>query len=794
MSARHRVALAGAVTTLLGCVGLGDVFSRAGWFWQALFATAVVVVASSFARHVGLPRVVVPVVGLAALLVYLTVAFVHDSAWLGVLPSPDAVAAFATLIDEGQRSIAQLSPPVDPLPGILAITAAGIGAVALVVDSLAATWRRPALAGLPLLALYAVPASVAPDGAGWFGFVLAAAGYLVLLLIDGQERLARWGRATRRRRDVGEGALQAGLLLPQARRVGISAIVLAVVVPIALPGLSAGLLPWGSGFGGKGGHRPSHVPVINPILDLRDDLVQPDDTEVLRYSTADPDPAYLRVVTLDRFDGRQWSPSALNVPNSQNVGDGLPTPPGLTPGVPRTPVRTTVAIDGLDEAWLPLPYPATKVEAPGLWVYDTATFNVFSTAERTAGLTYTVDSLELSPTPELLSKSTPPPADLARYLDLPSDLPSIVRQTALAVTNDAGNDYERAVALQNWLRNPDVFTYDTKAPDGTGISAIEAFLARRSGFCVHFASTMAVMARALGIPARVDVGFTPGEKVDATTWSVSTHDAHAWPELYFQGVGWVPFEPTPAVRTGAAPAYTRAGGADSGPAVVPTTSASAVPTSSVSQRVKDPLAEERQRRERADAAGAVGGSGGGLTVPWRGLGIGLLVLVLLSTPAVARAWLRRRRLASGREPGLLARDAWRELRDSARDLGYAWPPSQTPRQAAVRIARDGHLRDEARAALERVGLAAERARYARTVGEIGDLAGDVEAIRTALAGRRSTRTRLRALLLPPTLVDLVTARGRRGGRSSDVADSAVEPDISQPDSGGRREPVGSTRR
>ena len=82
--------------------------------------------------------------------------------------------------------------------------------------------------------------------------------------------------------------------------------------------------------------------------------------------------------------------------------------------------------------------------------------------------------------------------------------------------------------------------------DSTGVESVAAFLQQRAGYCVHFASTMAVLARDLGIPARVAVGFTAGEEQKDGSHVVKTHDAHAWPELYFGGVGWVAFEPTPA--------------------------------------------------------------------------------------------------------------------------------------------------------------------------------------------------------------------------------------------------------
>ena len=116
------------------------------------------------------------------------------------------------------------------------------------------------------------------------------------------------------------------------------------------------------------------------------------------------------------------------------------------------------------------------------------------------------------------------------------------------------------MAIQKYLRSGE-FTYSLQAPvqggyDGNGLSVLADFLAVKSGYCIHFASAMAVMARAEGIPSRIAVGYAPGRLTGDTVavvgqgslpeYEVDARDAHAWPELYFQGLGWVPFEPTPS--------------------------------------------------------------------------------------------------------------------------------------------------------------------------------------------------------------------------------------------------------
>ena len=130
------------------------------------------------------------------------------------------------------------------------------------------------------------------------------------------------------------------------------------------------------------------------------------------------------------------------------------------------------------------------------------------------------------------------------YLQLPSDLPQRVRQLGREVAAGAATPYDQAMAIQEYLRR---MTYDQYiSPPPVGRDVVDWFLfENRRGYCDYYASAMAVMCRTLGIPARVTQGYTPGEYVPTSrTYLVRQLDAHAWPELYFPGYGWIEFEPT----------------------------------------------------------------------------------------------------------------------------------------------------------------------------------------------------------------------------------------------------------
>ena len=111
----------------------------------------------------------------------------------------------------------------------------------------------------------------------------------------------------------------------------------------------------------------------------------------------------------------------------------------------------------------------------------------------------------------------------------------------------AGSPYEATLAVERWLRTTGGFRYEERPPLAdatTGPPLVDFVVRHRSGYCQHFAGTMALMLRMLGIPSRVAVGFTSG-KWDGKQWVVSDVNAHAWVEAWFDGYGWLPFDPTP---------------------------------------------------------------------------------------------------------------------------------------------------------------------------------------------------------------------------------------------------------
>lgn len=425
----------------------------------------------------------------------------------------------------------------------------------------------------------------------------------------------------------------------------------------------------------------------------------------------------------------------------------------------------------LSTDWLPAPYPISRVDAPGNWRYEPEVGAVIGDrGQKATGLNYSVTSLTVMPTADQLRAAPPAPSSItSRYTQLPSNLPPVVKQLAQQVTNGRSSDYDKAVALQDWFTTSGGFVYSSSVDPGTGPNAIATFLQDRKGFCVHFAATMAAMARTLGIPARVAVGFAPGADQGNGNYVVGSKDYHAWPELYFSGAGWMRFEPTPS--RGVAPDY-------SGPQVAPSQS---VPTAQPSARADAPAQsapsadsscagptrkqggcgqQEPQQLPTAAAPAASGPSGQVLAL----IGAVAAVLLLLLSPMLWRTRLRRRRLGGGRRgpggPGGQLTDeqvlaAWAELIDTAWDLGIPPDQAHSPRHTGERISQAAELDEPGRAAVGRVALATEQVLYARAAGPQPSLGSDVRAVHQRLRNSAGRGKRLRALLLPPSAVRLV---------------------------------------
>ncbi|MCG7529613.1 DUF3488 domain-containing protein, partial [Streptomyces sp. OfavH-34-F] len=194
MSGRGRLALGAFAATLMAACSMLPLVDPVSWLAQAAFLLAVQSGVGVLGRRVPLPRPLTVAAQALVMVVLLTVAFVREQAVAGVLPGPQAVRQLSELLTAGADDVGQYAIPAPATPGIRLMLVGGVLLVGLAVDALAVTFRSAAPAGLPLLALYSVAAGLSEGSAGWLWFLLAACGYLLLLLAEGRDRLSQWGR------------------------------------------------------------------------------------------------------------------------------------------------------------------------------------------------------------------------------------------------------------------------------------------------------------------------------------------------------------------------------------------------------------------------------------------------------------------------------------------------------------------------------------------------------------------------------------------------------------------------
>jgi transglutaminase-like putative cysteine protease len=731
-----------------------------GYVLSAALLSTGPLVAALLLRMVGAPFWLVLTGQLVALVAWTTLLYLPGTSVAGLLPTGATLEGLVELVGSGVDTANAYAPPAPATSGLVFLVALSVTCCYLVVDVLGVGLGRAPLTGLPLLALYTVPAALAPDGVPTLAFLPGAAAFLALLAYDERERLAHWGRQissiTGLHSESDQRRLNAGALNASATRVGGVALGAAAVLPLFVPVIPEGLFDGGPGSGDGGGT----VQVTNPIVDLRRDLVERSRDIAMTVATRNGDVGYFRLAALDEFDGERWRFSDRDVDGNFDLRGGLTAPPGLNANVATRTERFFVEVaPNFHSDWLPAPYAPSRVRIEGEWRYDPETLDIVAGTqdEDAASRLYSVSALVAQPTFSQLSAAGGAPASVSgRYTEVPDIVPDQVASMAERITEEGTSRFERAVLLQDWFRFQGGFRYSLATPEGHSGDDILAFLNERVGYCEQFAAAMAVMARELSIPARVAVGFldaAPAPELETRGgpdfFQYRFADMHAWPELYFEGVGWVRFEPTPAARTGAAaPPYTTTSANQAEP--LPTNQ----PTLGSSLPTNGPDAPANLDPGSAPGASATTSSSSRWWLPFTAV-----VPCLLLAPAIARLVLRRRRLALSGDSVERAEAVWTELRDSMRDLGYDWPVD-TPRRTASRVLPLLRHREEAESALRRLAMTVERARFARVPGDATTLEHDLASVVDALKSREAGWDLVKAALLPRSLRATYRRRNR----------------------------------
>lgn len=420
---------------------------------------------------------------------------------------------------------------------------------------------------------------------------------------------------------------------------------------------------------------------------------------------------YYRAAVFDTLEGMTWfqggsatesSKSRVSLPSGAEVLAG--TDEILDPDLLR-PITFSVELQGWQGPEVLSPASPERVSIDtDLWLVDGTNFAGLSRRgesryEVTASV-YREGNDALNQNLLRQAGTDYPEAIRERYLTVPEGL-FAEGTAARALYQDAtaglegANPYDAALAIEQYLRTDDSFTYSTDISefDCTDLGVVECFARYRTGFCEYFASPMTMILREAGIPARYARGFLPGSRIPGQTEDVVLQKAsHAWVEVYFPNVGWVMFDPTKSVAQSEAPVE--------GP---PLASSSPGPSgsagASIPGRTRPP-----EDREPDDSLSGAAGTLGGPTNPAPFIAIALLLAVGVGSVAAA-SWVR------GPRGPVTPQSAWQGIGRLATRLGFAPRPTQTVYEYAGSL---GELVPAARPDLETVARAHVEVAYGRS--------------------------------------------------------------------------------
>jgi transglutaminase-like putative cysteine protease len=611
--------------------------------------------------------------------VWVSAVFLWQHTWLG-LPTISSLSAGRAAVRGAFAGVSDQVAPISPTVGHGIVLALLIWLLAIFLDHATFGAAAPIQGVIPHLTVFAATAVLALGR----GAVASSAAILIAVtahLVANHIRLvpaASWVPEPRR-----------GLRLQLRATLGFTAAGLLVTTAVLAPVLHDGmprldLRRMGRDDGSAGGFSATGLS-IRSLLGPQGNATQ--------FDVVAAAPHYWRLTSYIHA-GDSWEPPRIDDLMAQGevqpLTDGPLGPGGAPPG---SATWARFRLQGLNTEWLPsIQTPTRAVNAtggliqPGLY-YDSDRSAIVAPSRTASGMDYLVEASVPNPDSTGSAHAPPPPGD-----GLPAPAREWLAETIRGVA--PGSDQLRAV--QDRLRS---FTYDAGVNFSAAGDPLSEFLRARRGFCVQFSDAMVRFAEQLGFPARVAVGFLPGQPTplpDGTQrFSVRGKDAHAWPEIVLQPGGpWVAFEPTPGRAN---PDTVRATGV---PPTTPTTT-TAVPTTLVNQSstTLPPAAPT------APPSATTTNGRSGQWLPWLGVAV---ALVVASATAV---WLLRRRARAAADAVRRITDAWSRATAALETAGMADSAPLTPHEVA-RSAAELDLDDATLTAVQELAELESDRRYA----------------------------------------------------------------------------------
>ncbi|WUH93662.1 DUF3488 and transglutaminase-like domain-containing protein [Streptomyces sp. NBC_00433] len=565
------------------------------------------------------------------------------------LPTPSTVRTEGSALLDAPHAVLTVILPAPGDHRLLVLPHAVLWLAAFAAAELALRTSSPLLPAVPAVLALGVPLLLGVDGTGSNTPAVAALAGLAAALALVRSRAHLSGRAL-------------GLGLPFAAGLALAAGLLGT----HLPGL-------GTPYDPRGAVPPATVrPQTTSPLDEVAAWMRNGDEKVFTVKAAAAQ--NYRLAVLDTYDGVTWSPSA----KLTRTGGRVPAPQGTAAPVTSSTLTQRFTIQQLPGIWLPAADRPAAVHTPAhTSVLVDPDTGVLSTGEDIpSGLTYSATSQV--PVYDSQRLEYADVADDPIMLALPRTdaagrpIPAVdtFQQLAAQATGGSTYPYQQASRLADWLRNGHAF--DPAALPGHTYRSLEFFLTTgKRGTSEQFAASYAVMARTLGLPARVVVGFRPGARIAPGTWQITGKDVLAWPEVEFKGVGWVPFYPTPG--------ETSKSGASAPPAGEPKQRQDVDRDITGQAR---PTTAPKASGHAAAGSQPGGGSGGLPTWAWA------LVLLLTLTCGylLYAAWVPHRRRARRRgnpDTRLRVIGAWQQITDRLTEIGLPATGAHTAQEVAA---------------------------------------------------------------------------------------------------------------
>jgi transglutaminase-like putative cysteine protease len=642
------------------------------------------------------------------------VALLLTVTWLSVphatlygLPTVGSVRSLATLATLVGAQAREYVSPAPATPALLMAGAIAVWAAVFSCYALAFRAQSPLLALVPPLALVVFADSVLDEQMRPVYGVLFLIAALGVLFADSLRRIRAWG-------PVWSPVAGHDRLLPvagsNARRVGATALVVAALAPLFVPGFGSTSVLDISHFGSDNRIRVSPLVQMGSILrDTKDN-----NPSFFQVQVEPGHLSYWQMVSLDTFDGNTWQPRADTGAEVQNGTIQVSSIDG--PSV----TQTFTILGDLGFSWLVSGGMPTSISMNDTVTWHPASSSLTMDGWPNKGESYTVTSTYADPSAKQVRNAGIQSVDpLYRQLQTDTPIPSVVLATAQRWTRNIENPYDQVMAIMHHLKSS-AFTYDPNVNLQDNPQALADFLHERHGFCQQFASLMAVMLRLLGIPARVGLGFTQGQPVPDTTgmYIVHGHDYHSWVEVPFNGYGWLTFDPTPSFNDPSASYATVSARQPYCPPVQGHTCGGSKGGGGGTQTGgRDPNIRKNSVKGTVNATQGAASTPrgpralGGAT--WSNvLAIAAAIAVLLAIGIPLWHWLRRRRrLHSAHDPRTLVLATYDVFTDRARELGVGRNPGETPDEFRDKLAATDTL-NGATESLDRMTAQVVRAAYA----------------------------------------------------------------------------------